>query len=83
MIEEPANRSIVAWLNGNQVPTAVHVRIDEYAEKDAPTERWYNADEDRGLDEGPETWEDLVGRLGDFGYHGPVLLVPKALGGAW
>jgi hypothetical protein len=72
IIEEPADGSIVAWFRA-QVPVAAHVRIDAFAEPESRERRWYNVDEARGMDEGPEDWAALCkGRPGD---DGPYLLV--------
>lgn len=61
---EPDNGAIVAWYRGEH-PCAAMVRIDEFAEEAAPLSRWYHVDEERGFDEGPETWAALCDRLDD------------------
>jgi hypothetical protein len=61
--EEPADGTIVAWFRGRQ-PCLAMVRIDAFAEQDRPLARWYHVDEERGFDEGPNTWAYVCARLG-------------------
>jgi hypothetical protein len=68
---EPADGAIVVWYRGRH-PVAALVRIDEFAEQDTPLNRWFDVDEQRGFDEGPQTWAALCKRLGTD--DGPFLL---------
>lgn len=79
--EEPGNRAIVAWFNSHGVPGAVHVRLDNYVlDGDDELARWFNADEQRGSDDGPEHWAELCERMS--GDTGPYRLnVGELLGG--
>lgn len=82
-IPEPGDRAIVAWFNGHGVPEAVHVRLDDYVyQDDDQLARWFNADEERGAQDGPERWNALCDRRRKFGDTGPyVLNVGELLGG--
>lgn len=79
-IPEPEDKTIVAWMSGG-VPTKVYVRMD-CAVDAGDTARWFNADEERGTDEGGVRWFDLHPRHRNVGWSGPYRLnVGELLGG--
>lgn len=44
LIPEPPDKTICVWYQGS-VPWAVVCRIDDYEEDEAPSERWFCADQ--------------------------------------
>jgi hypothetical protein len=70
------------WTNG-ELPVAVHVRANNYVyDSNDEFERWFNADERQGSDDGPERWGDLCARMAQEGNTGPYPLnVGELLGG--
>jgi hypothetical protein len=74
---EPADGTIVAWLDGNNDLYAVFHRTDQHKEYDDDRDVWYSADQWGSLASatGPMSWRSLLAEMD--GSRGPVELVPR------